>query len=63
MAKNKVESWQAEMDAETLRRYQEIMDNPKRKNAAIKKAASIADDYTKRADALRKATGKTPKKK
>lgn len=63
MAKSKIDSWQAEMDAETLRRYQEIMDNPKRKSAAIKKAASIADDYTKRANALRKASGTTPKKK
>lgn len=52
------DNWQAEMDAETLGRYQEIMNDSKRKAAAIKAAKEKADDLTKRANALKAATSK-----
>lgn len=49
--------WRAESDAETLARYQEIMQDSSRKKAAIKAANSKVADLTKRVDALKKATG------
>lgn len=49
--------WQAESDADTLARYQEIMQDSKRKNAAIKAAKSRAADLSKRAQLLQYAAG------
>ena len=37
--------WQAYEDAETLARYQDIMDDPKRKRAAILEAKNKAKDF------------------
>lgn len=54
--------WRAESDAETMARYQEIMADASRRNAAIKAAKSKAADLTKRAQALYAAGGKLKKK-
>lgn len=60
--------WQAENDADTMARYEEIMGNSQRRNAAIKAAKERAADLNKRADAMNKvastkATKSTTKKK
>ena len=56
--------WQAESDAETMARYEEIMGNASRRNAAIKVAKTKAADLTKRASAMsRVASSKTSGKK
>lgn len=54
--------WQAESDAQTMARYQEILNDKNRMNRAIKEAAKQARDLDKRANAMRgaantKATG------
>lgn len=46
--------WQAEEDARTLARYQEIMSDKKRRTQAAAQARSQAADYEKRAAALKK---------
>lgn len=48
--------WQAESDASTMARYQEIMSDKARMNRAIKEANKQAQDLTKRATAMRSAT-------
>ena len=60
MAKNMVRrnqelQWQAEEDARTLARYQEIMNDTKRRSAAIKQARIEATDLQKRAEIMKKA--------
>lgn len=55
-------SWQAEDDARTLAKYQEIMSSTQRKNAAIKAAQKQAADLTKRAEAMKLACGGKLKK-
>lgn len=47
--------WQAESDANTMMRYQEIMGNKARMQRAIKEASKQADDLNKRATAMRSA--------
>lgn len=54
---NMEKQWQVEEDARTLARYQEIMSDNKRKNAAIKQASREAKDLEKRANALKLAAG------
>lgn len=54
--------WQAEDDAMTMARYQEIMQDSKRKNAAIKAAKQKASELAKRADAMKMAAGGKMKK-
>lgn len=49
--------WQAFEDAETLARYQDIMDNPARKRAAILEAKNKAKDLNKRASLMQRAAG------
>ena len=49
--------WQAESDAETMARYEEIMGNASRRNAAIKVAKTKAADLTKRASAMSRVAG------
>lgn len=49
--------WQAEEDARVLARYQEIMNDSKRKSAAIKQAKSEAADLEKRAKTMKMAYG------
>ena len=50
--------WQAESDAETMARYEEIMADSVRRNAAIKAAKEKASDLNKRANAMNKVAGK-----
>ena len=49
--------WQAYEDAETLARYQDIMDDPNRKRAAILEAKNKAKDLNKRASLMQRAAG------
>lgn len=48
--------FQIEEDARTLARYQEIMGDSKRKNAAVAEAKKQAAEFQKKADMLKKAT-------
>jgi hypothetical protein len=47
--------WQAESDANTMMRYQEIMSDKARMNRAIKEAEKQAKDLSKRASAMQNA--------
>ena len=47
--------WQAESDADTLARYQEIMDDKTRMRRAMTAAKRQANDLNKRAAAMSKA--------
>lgn len=47
--------WQAESDAGTMARYQEIMQDKARMNRAMKEAKRQANDLNKRAAAMNKA--------
>ena len=47
--------WQAESDASTMARYQEIINDKARMNRAIKEANKQAQDLSKRANAMRSA--------
>lgn len=49
--------WQAEEDARTMARYQEIMSDTKRKSAAIAQAKQEAANLQKRANAMKLAYG------
>jgi len=61
MAKLSVDEkkWQAESDAETMARYEEIMADSARRNAAVKAAKEKASDLNKRANAMSKVAGKS----
>lgn len=54
--------WQAEEDARTMARYQEIMTDSKRKSAAIKQARLEAEALQKRANAMKMTYGGKLKK-
>jgi hypothetical protein len=54
--------WQAEEDARTMARYQEIMSDTKRRTAAVKQAKTEAAALEKRANAMRFAAGGRMKK-
>lgn len=54
--------WQAEQDAETLARYQEIMESPARRRTAEKLARSKAEALMKRSELMKKASGGSLKK-
>lgn len=54
--------WQAEEDARTMARYQEIMSDSKRKSAAMKQAKAEATNLQKRANAMKLASGGKLKK-
>lgn len=54
--------WQAEDDARTMARYEEIMADSARRNAAIKEAKQQAAELNKRANAMNKvASNKSSK--
>lgn len=57
MAKSK-NDWQAEMDAQTMASYQEIISDKARMNKAIKVAQAKAKDLQKRASIMSKVGGK-----
>lgn len=54
--------WQAEEDARTLARYQEIIGDSGRKNRAIKEATRQANDLEKRLKTMRAAGSKIKRK-
>lgn len=54
--------WQAESDARTMAEYQAIMEDSKRRNAAIKAARQQASDLNKRASQMSKVAGVKSKK-
>lgn len=54
--------WQAEDDARTLARYQEIMNDSSRKSRAMKEANRQANDLEKRLKTMRAAGGKIKRK-
>lgn len=54
---NMEKQWQAQDDARTLARYQEIMNDRKRMAAAMKQAKTEAADLEKRANLMKKAYG------
>ena len=56
--------WRAEADADAMARYEEIMNNSARRNAAVKLARERAADLQKRAGVMQKVAGtKAPSKK
>ena len=55
--------WQAEEDARTLERYQEIMNDKDRLNRAMKAAEKTVDNLQERAAALNKSITGIKKKK
>ena len=55
VTKKTEQQWQAEDDARTMARYQEIMGDKARMNRAIKEANKQAQDLNKRANAMRSA--------
>lgn len=56
--------WQAECDADTMARYQEILQDKARMNRAIKVAKTKATDLTKRASVMQSvAKTKTSRRK
>ena len=65
MAKLSVDEkkWQAESDAETMARDEEIMADSARRSAAIKAAKEKASDLNKRASAMSKVASTKSKKK
>jgi hypothetical protein len=63
-SKNKQElAWQAEDDARTMARYQEIMSDKSRMTRAIKAAQKEANNLEKRTAAMKAAAGTKTKKK
>ena len=54
--------WQAEEDARTLARYQEIIGDSGRNNRAIKEATRQANDLEKRLKTMRAAGSKIKRK-
>lgn len=54
--------WQAESDAETMARYQEIISDKSRLNRATKAAKQKAQDLTKRANMMTKAVSNRKRK-
>ena len=49
------QQWQAEEDAHTMARYQEIMQDKQRMNRAVKEANKQAQDLSKRASVMKSA--------
>lgn len=57
------QEWQAESDAETMARYQEIMDDEARARRAVAKAKEKEKNLRQRADAMAVAANLKDKKK
>ena len=60
---NEQKRWQAESDAETMARYEEIMADSSRRRAAVSMAKQRASELNKRAEAMNRVAGTRPKKK
>ena len=54
-SKKQEQQWQAEDDARTMARYQEILSDKARMGRAIKEANKQAQDLTKRASVMKSA--------
>jgi len=63
ISKSEQQKWQAQDDAMTMARYQEIMSDKARLNRAVKVAKQQAADLNKRAAAMSAVAKKTTKKK
>lgn len=63
ISKKEQQNWQAQDDAMTMARYQEIMSDKARLNRAVKAAKQQAADLNKRAAAMNAAAKRTPTKK
>lgn len=63
ISKKEQQNWQAQDDAMTMARYQEIMSDKARLNRAVKAAKQQAADLNKRAAAMNAAAKRTPAKK
>lgn len=57
ITKTEQQRWQAEEDASTMARYQEILKDKARMGRAIKVARQKAQDLTKRASAMQGVAG------
>ena len=55
--------WRAEADADTMARYEEIMADSVRRNAAVSAAKKRAAELTKSANAMTRVAGTKPKKR
>lgn len=55
--------WRAEADAEIMARYEEIMADSARRNAAVSAAKKRAAELTKSANAMTRVAGTKPKKR
>ena len=58
MPKVKIDPWQADYDAETMARYQEIMNDTQRRNRAMKAAAKKQRDLEKSLNNMKAVTRK-----
>jgi hypothetical protein len=63
ISKKEQQNWQAQDDAMTMARYQEIMSDKARLNRAVKAAKQQAADLNKRAAAMNAAAKRTSAKK
>lgn len=61
-SKNERLQWQAEEDASTMARYQEIMNDSARRNRAVKVAQKQAEDLTRRANLLKNVNSVSTRK-
>jgi len=59
MPKVKIDPWQADYDADTMARYQEIINDPMRKNRAMKAAQKKQKDLEKSLNNMRRVTKKS----
>ncbi len=63
ISKSQQQKWQAESDADTMARYQEIIDDKSRMNRAMKVAKQRASELNKRATLMQSvAKGSVSKK-
>lgn len=58
MPKVKIDPWQAEYDADTMARYQEIMNDTQRRNRAMKAAVKKEKDLEKSLKNMKAVTRK-----
>lgn len=61
--KKQEQQWQAEDDARTMARYQEIISDKARMGRAIKEANKQASDLSRRASAMKSAASIKPSRK
>lgn len=62
MNKSEQQKWQAQDDAYTMAKYQEILSDKARLSRAVKAAKQQAADLNKRANAMNAAASQSPRK-